>query len=57
MQVTELMPVSKFVNLEVKFQLMLMVLARQEMMIESEVLQVRLISEASYGGSYPGTER
>ena len=26
MQVTELMPVSKFVNLEVKFQLMLMVL-------------------------------
>ena len=54
---TEPRPVSKFVNLEVKFQLMLMVLARQEMMIESEVLQVRLISEASYGGSYPGTER
>ena len=51
MQVTELMPVSKFVNLEVKFQLMLMVLVRQEMMIELEALQVRLISEASYGGS------
>ena len=50
------MLVSKFVNLEVKFQLMLMASVRQEMMIELEVSQVRLISEASYGGSYPGTE-